>query len=271
MNDTFTKTEVRRMLAEAASTWQPWFILEEAYAPHLAARLGAATSDKDDDQEDSVSMLVHPDGTGVLSIRGVLTPVKYGKASYEDIAILADKLRMDDNVKGVVLDIDSPGGMVAGIGQASQAIEALSAVKPVVAYTQGMMASAAYWLGANAHAIVAGPASMTGSVGVVMQHFDLSGLLGKFGIAARVFTNKQADLKGMGAIGVPLSEKQEAYLQDHIDGLGQQFLAHIGAKRPQIPASALRGQVLLADNALSSGVIDSIGSFMSAVRLAGGK
>lgn len=267
----FSKTDLRRVLAELSTTWQPWYILDDALTLHIAERSERAMSSEGTcEAKHTVSAIQH-DTVGVIDVNGVLTPKKHDGAAYEDIAALASRFAQDDSITGVVLRMDSPGGMAVGVGVASDALTALASRKPLIAHTDGLMCSAAYWLGANAHAVIGSQSSMTGSVGTIMQHYDLSGLLDKLGVKARSFTNKQADLKGIGAFGVPLTKAQEEHLQAMVDDLGAQFLAHVHARRPGVQESALRGQSLFSAQALSNGVIDAVGTFEEAVRLAGGK
>jgi len=92
----------------------------------------------------------------------------------------------NENVKGVLLVVDSPGGAVSPSVELAYAIKRLKARKPVVVYAQGTMASGSYYASIWANEIIANPGSMIGSIGVIMQGADLSGVMEKIGIKTQV-------------------------------------------------------------------------------------
>ena len=91
----------------------------------------------------------------------------------------------DENIKGVLLVVDSPGGAVAPSLELAYAIKRLKAIKPVVAYAQGTIASGSYYASIWANEIIVNPGSMVGSIGVVMQGADLSEVMQKIGIKSQ--------------------------------------------------------------------------------------
>jgi len=96
-----------------------------------------------------------------------------------------DKIQMAKNnndIKGVLLKVNSPGGAVAPSVELAYAIKELNEVKPVVAYASGVMASGSYYASIWASKIVANPGSMIGSIGVIMQSVDASELMAKIGV-----------------------------------------------------------------------------------------
>ncbi len=88
----------------------------------------------------------------------------------------------DDNIKGVLVVIDSPGGIVSPSIELAYAIKRLREKKPVLAYAKGTIASGSYYASIWADEIMVNPGSMVGSIGVVMQGADMSELMGKIGI-----------------------------------------------------------------------------------------
>ena len=86
------------------------------------------------------------------------------------------------NVKGVLININSPGGAVSPSVELAYAIKRLKAKKPVVVYASGTIASGSYYASIWANEIMANPGSMVGSIGVIMQGTDLSGIMSKIGI-----------------------------------------------------------------------------------------
>jgi len=97
-----------------------------------------------------------------------------------------DAAANNKTVKGVLLNVDSPGGSVAPSVEISYAIKRLRAKKPVVAYAKGTMASGSYYASIWADKIIANPGSMVGSIGVIMEGANLSGLMQKLGVSSQV-------------------------------------------------------------------------------------
>lgn len=93
-----------------------------------------------------------------------------------------DEARTNNQIKGVLFVIDSPGGAVAPSVEIAYAIKRLKAVKPVVAYAKGTLASGSYYASIWADKIIANPGSMVGSIGVIMEGANLSELMSKVGI-----------------------------------------------------------------------------------------
>lgn len=106
-----------------------------------------------------------------------------------------DDIKKDESIKGVLLDVNSPGGAVAPSIEIAYAIKELNQVKPVVAYASGTMASGSYYASIFASKIVANPGSMIGSIGVIMQSVDASELMSKIGVktqTVKIGTYKEA-------------------------------------------------------------------------------
>jgi len=99
-----------------------------------------------------------------------------------DIVQKIDKAREDINIKGVLIDVNSPGGAVAPSVEIAYAIKRLKAAKPVIVYASGTLASGSYYASIWANEIIVNPGSMVGSIGVVMQGADLSELMSKVGV-----------------------------------------------------------------------------------------
>jgi len=97
-----------------------------------------------------------------------------------------NKAAKDDTIKGVLLSVDSPGGAVAPSVEIAYAIKRLHEKKPVVVYAKGTLASGSYYASIWADKIIANPGSMVGSIGVIMQGADLSGIMNKIGIKSQV-------------------------------------------------------------------------------------
>ena len=122
-------------------------------------------------QQDGLAII---DVMGSLVNRGAWLGTSSGLTSYEGLAAQIEAAVADHTVRGIVLDIDSPGGEATGAFGFYETIRAARQRKPVVAIVNDMAASAAYGIAAQANEIVISPSSMTGSIGVVMVHMDHS-------------------------------------------------------------------------------------------------
>jgi len=102
-----------------------------------------------------------------------------------DVTLVLEQIEEAQNnshIKGVLLSVDSPGGAVSPSVELAYAIKRLREVKPVVVYAKGTIASGSYYASIWANEIVANPGSMVGSIGVVMQGADFSGIMEKLGV-----------------------------------------------------------------------------------------
>ncbi len=207
---------------------------------------------------------------GVLAKRANLLTNTSGGTSIE-LALRDLKRALDDpEVTAVVLDIDSPGGTVDGVHELSELIytrrKANGGPKPIVAFANELMASAAYWIGSAADRIVATPTAQVGSIGVRMVHVDRSGMDQQRGIKrTEIFAGKY---KTAGTDTRPLDEESREYLQSRVDRFYALFVDAVARNRGVPVAKALvwaDGRVLIGDEALQAGMVDAIGNMDSAM------
>lgn len=158
---------------------------------------------------------------------------------------------------GLVLHVDSPGGMCAGLPEAAKSIQNAAEVMPVVADVRGMACSAAYYLSCFADTIQASASSDVGNIGCVMAWADATDFWEEQGISFNVITNRGADLKGMFHDAGRPSEAQVAFLQEQVDRLGEEFRAVVDGNR-SVSEDVFRGGWYSGGKALSLGLIDSI-------------
>ncbi len=177
-----------------------------------------------------------------------------------------DELRKNASVSAVVLHLDTPGGEVAGGEGIHDAVVQLAAAKPVVTVMDGMAASAGYMIAVAAPHIVARESTLTGSVGVLMEFGDVSGLLEKLGIKADQLVS--GPLKGQPSFTQPLSAPGREYLQALVADLYDQFV-QIVAKGRHMDADKVRsladGRAYSGRQALANGLVDEIGGEHEAV------
>lgn len=168
----------------------------------------------------------------------------------------------DPNVSGILLDIDSPGGTVAGTADLASEIRSATRKKPVYAHIDDLGASAAYWIASQADQVFANDkTALVGSIGTLMTVYDYSAAAEKEGVKALVFAT--GPLKGAGAPGAPISEDQQKYFQSLVDDSQASFDAAVrngrGMNASQL-AAVRTGGVFTASQALDLKLIDGIRS-----------
>lgn len=171
-----------------------------------------------------------------------------------------DEARENKEVKGVLFSIDSPGGAVAPSVEIAYAIKRLSEAKPTVVYTAGIMASGGYYSAIWGNEIIANPGSMIGSIGVIMEGADISGLMEKVGVKTQVVhagTYKQA-----GTFDREWSDVERAELDKVISGTYTMFVADVArARKLDVNRSSeyADAHIFTAAQAQKVGLVDSIG------------
>lgn len=205
------------------------------------------------------------DGTAYIPIQGQLTPsadpcgALTGNSETEYGYIIAALIDAEDNpeVNEIALDVNSPGGYMAGLDEAAQMIGAVT--KPVTAYVGDMAASAAYWLASQADKIVAlSPASRVGSIGVAVEEYDDDEALAADGIAHRVYTSTDAPDKR------PDTKTKEgrAKIIAELDDLHAIFVRRVADGRGVSPEKVNkdfgRGGLVIAEKALAVGMLDEV-------------
>ncbi len=140
-----------------------------------------------------------------------------------------EKAKNDANIKGVLLDVNSPGGAVAPSVEIAYAIKELNAIKPVVAYASGTMASGSYYSSIWASKIVANPGSMIGSIGVIMQSVDASELMSKLGVKTQ--TVKMGAYKEAGTPTRQWTKAEKQELDKVIGNTYDMFVGDVASAR----------------------------------------
>jgi protease-4 len=181
-----------------------------------------------------------------------------------------EKLAEDDDVKAVVLRVNSPGGSAYASEQIWHAMMNLKAKKPVVVSMGGYAASGGYYISCPANYIIAEPTTITGSIGIFGMFPDFSGLLTeKLGIKFdEVKTNKHA---AFGTMSRPFNAEEMALLEQYIDRGYQLFRKRVADGRKQSVEAIeeiAQGRVWLANDALKNKLVDEIGSLDKAIEKA---
>jgi protease-4 len=188
-----------------------------------------------------------------LSVNGLITE---DRKLTEAVEALAD----DPQVKALIVSIDSPGGSVAGGESLHDAILHVAAKKPVVAVMRGLAASAGYMIAVPAERIFARDSTLTGSIGVLMETGEVSGLLGKIGITAEAITS--GPLKDQPSFTRPLTDQGRTVLHGLVMDMYDTFVGMVASGR-HMPPDRVRaladGRAYTGRQALGLGLVDQIG------------
>jgi protease-4 len=171
----------------------------------------------------------------------------------------------NENIKGVLLIVDSPGGAVSPSLEISMAIKRLKDKKPVVAYAAGTMASGSYYASAHANYIVANPGSVIGSIGVIMQAPNIEELAKKIGVSEQVVS--AGDYKEAGTFMRKWTKKERDSLQELVDDIYNLFVNDIVEARGLDKKNAndfANARVFIASKAQKAGLIDEVGGIINA-------
>jgi protease-4 len=177
----------------------------------------------------------------------------------ELVEALADAMA-SHNAKALVLRIDSPGGTVVGGESFFRAVRAVAADKPVVAVLGEVAASGGYMVAIAADHIVAREGTITGSIGVLMQTADVTGLLGKLGVVPE--TIKSAPLKAVPSPFEALTEEGRAATRLLVDDMYDMFVGMVADRRNFDRQTALKladGRVYTGRQAKANGLVDALG------------
>lgn len=212
-----------------------------------------------------------------IKVRGVIATDNSSSpfSRPQGASAIAKKIREageEEDVKAIVLDINSPGGTVASVQNIySEILRAKKNGKKVVALFRDVAASGGFYIAMAADKIVAEPGTITGSVGVIMQGANVEGLFEKIGVKMIPITSGK--YKDIGSAYRPMTEAEKALLQDMVDDTYTQFFAAVKAGRPNVEESVLQeytdGRVFTGQRAYNLGFIDKLGGEEEALNLAG--
>ncbi len=167
----------------------------------------------------------------------------------------------NDNIAGILLHIDSPGGTVSGTRDLADEVAAAAKKKPIYAYAEDLMASAAYWVGSQATKVFCNPTAIVGSIGTFMVLEDSSRQAENEGVKVHVI--RAGDFKGVGVPGTPIEEGAISDYQSLVNQLNAHFVAGVSTGR-NIPASRVQqladGRVHVGEAAQSLGLVDGVQS-----------
>lgn len=202
----------------------------------------------------------------IIPIQGTLAARGYGVAMDR----LRNSIRSAANnpdVAAIVLDIDSPGGTVAGTPETAATIREAAKMKKVVAVSNTLAASAAFWLASQASEFVVTPSGDVGSVGVLSMHLDLSKALGDLGVAVTLIHAGKYKVEGNPF--EPLGEDARANVQARVDEAHTAFVKDValgrGISQTRVREEFGQGRVVGASQAISAGMADRVATMSDVI------
>jgi protease-4 len=184
----------------------------------------------------------------------------------DDLIDQLERIRKSARVKGLILAIDSPGGTTAGGEQIFEEVRRVAAEKPVVAQVGTLAASAGYMIASATDHIVARKTSIVGSIGVLIQYPDLTGLMDKLGV--KLEEVKSSPLKAEPSPFNPTTEEERTMVRKMILDSYDWFVGVVDERRPlsRAEVAALAdGSIFTGRQALANKLVDSLGGEQEAI------
>jgi protease-4 len=215
----------------------------------------------------------------MIYAQGVISDGRGGGGLFGGEGVGSDDIRhalrialRDENIKAIVIRIDSPGGSALASEAMWQAVRHAAASKPIVVSIGAMAASGGYYLASASDTIFADPTAIVGSIGVVGGKFVLKDLFGKIGLNTQAFTRgRNADLFSSSQ---PFNDRQRQMVTQWMKETYTQFTQRIMTTRKGKIADIdkiARGRIFLAANAKALGMVDEIGGADAAIQFAAAK
>ncbi len=199
---------------------------------------------------------------GVITIEGMI-------ASPEPILKQLIEFKKDSRIKAIILRINSPGGGVAPSQEIYREVRRTAKTKKVIASLGTVAASGGYYIAAGADKIVASPGTISGSIGVIMEFFQLEELLKKIGVGLEVI--KTGEFKDIGSPHRKMSDRDRELVSGLTQEVQNQFVEAIAQGRnlnPEKVREIADGRILSGARCKQLGLVDMLGNFLDAVELA---
>lgn len=195
--------------------------------------------------------------TGIIDKHVALADLQcYGGVDLDDVDSAIEQARADDNVKHVLMVIDSPGGSATGVPETARRVASLAKIKPVTVFSDSQICSAAYYISCAASEIITTESTDVGSIGVYMALLDQTRQLDMTGITVNLI--KAGKFKAAGAPFQVLGDEERAIFQAQVDQIYDAFTGAVKAGRPGVDPEALEGQTFLGVRAIQAGLADDL-------------
>lgn len=204
---------------------------------------------------------------GVIVSSGGESGMFGGSSGASSFKIVKDlkKYAEDDSIAGILIRIDSPGGSAAASDEIWNAVTKASEVKPVVVSMGDVAASGGYYVASAADVIYANPSTLTGSIGVIFDMLEMSGLFEKLGIKSN--TIHAGEFKDIGSISRPMKDNERAMIQKLLDDVHMQFIERVSLGREMDIDEVKKlanGMIYTGEQAKEYGLVDEVGGFEDA-------
>ncbi len=212
-------------------------------------------------------------GVAVLPLHNIIEPRQsmqgrfLGWTAGDEFGHVLNSLATDDGVAGIVVDVNSPGGLHRGTPELAAQIQSLRGSKPMTAVANPVAGSAALWLASSFEKFAIMPSGETGGLGSFALHFDHSGELEKHGVEPTVFRSPPG--KNDMSPYEPLTDGAAEYQQSFINELTADFVGQVAANRGVTPEHAAAhfggGRGVTASQALAAGLVDRVATLDAVV------
>ena len=208
---------------------------------------------------------------GIVEAKGTIGEAAPAGVDSDKVVKLLKKYEKDDDVKAIVLRVDSPGGAVAPSQEIHDAIKRIKAKKKVVVSMGGLAASGGYYISAPADRIFAEPGTLTGSIGVIFMHFNVRGLLEWAKVEET--TLKSGKYKDTFSPFRPIHDTDREEIQSISDDVYGQFVQAVAQGRG-LPEARVReiaeGRIYTGKRAKELKLVDELGGLDDAIAAAWG-
>lgn len=265
-------------IAQALST--PWALQREVlsgYASFMAKRYGQGIDATEASPQAAKPKAIANQKTGSIAViplvgaimqRAGMLEMCDGGTSVQTFTQNFRTAMADETVSQILIEIDSPGGSVYGVGELANEIMQARGTKPIVAIANSLAASAAYWIGCAASEFYVTPGGEVGSIGVWQAHEDWSKALEDAGVKITLVSAGKYKVEGNPY--APLDQEAQDFMQSRTQDYYQTFVKAV-AKGRNVAVDGVRsgmgqGRVLGADAALKEKMVDGVMTFDEVVK-----
>lgn len=201
------------------------------------------------------------DKVGVVTIEGIITEPTYINNQINDLA-------ERDDIKAIVLRINSPGGAVGPAQEIYREVQKLKDQKHVVVSMGSVAASGGYYIASAADKIVSNPGTITGSIGVIVEFINLEELFSKIGLKGQVI--KSAKYKDIGSPFRSMKDEENRLIKKVLDDVHKQFVEAVAEGRGMKVEEVVKladGRIFSGAQAKQLGLVDQLGNLNDAINL----
>lgn len=179
-----------------------------------------------------------------------------GCVDTNDLEDAIEQALTNQEVRGILLYVNSCGGTVTGTPELADIVRLASRQKPLIAYTDDAMNSAAYYISAGATAVYGASSASLGSIGCYMAILDSTVAYEMVGLKQEVI--KDGTYKAAGLDGTSLTDEQRQNFQDEVDAISARFKSFVSGERVGVKPETMQGQSFYGFQAIGNGLLDRV-------------